>query len=144
MLIERRPARDPAVVALATAQQAELAAAEGEDWIEFALHGDLDYLLGTVDAVPVACGALQSLGDGVGEIKRMYVVPGRRGRGLSRQILTALEELARDKGFRELRLETGPHLLAAVGLYTGGGYRPIPLFGQYIGSAGSICFGKAL
>src|SRR5438045_1570146 len=98
MLLQRRPPDDPDVVALATAQQLELAEVEGEHWIEFALHGELEYLLGFLDAVPVACGALQALGDGVGEIKRMYVVPELRGRGLSRQILTGLEELARDKG----------------------------------------------
>jgi GNAT superfamily N-acetyltransferase len=79
----------------------------------------------------VACGALRPLGNGVAEVKRMYVVPAARGRGLSRVVLAGLEAAARDRGWTTLRLETGPRQPEAVALYEGAGYRPIPAFGAY-------------
>jgi GNAT superfamily N-acetyltransferase len=144
VIISPRPPDDPDLIELTAAQQAELAAHEGEDWVAFALHDDILYLVGLVDGQAVACGALQTLDEGLGEIKRMYVVPHRRGQGLSRRMLVALEELARRKGFRTLRLETGPYLEAALGLYTSSGYQEIPRYGQYVDSEISICLEKDL
>lgn len=83
------------------------------------------------DGTPVGCGALRALGDGAAEVKRMYVVPAARRRGVSRVLLVALEEAARTRGWTTLRLETGPLQTAAVALYESGGYRPIAAFGGY-------------
>src|SRR5688572_16759777 len=135
MLIERRDRDDPELVALASAQQRELATLEGETHISFPLFRRIEFLVGLIDGVAIACGALQDLEPGVGEIKRMYVLPGYRGRGLSRQILKAIEDLAAGRGLHTLRLETGRFLPAALGLYTSSGYTEIPLFGQYVGHA---------
>jgi GNAT superfamily N-acetyltransferase len=85
------------------------------------------------DGEPLGCGALRSLGDGVAEVKRMYVVPAARRRGVSRAVLAALEEEARRRGWSTLRLETGPLQTAAIALYESAGYRPIPAFGGYAG-----------
>ncbi len=79
----------------------------------------------------LACGALRPLGDGVAEVKRMYVVPAWRGRGVSKVVLAGLEAAARDRGWTTLRLETGPRQPEAVALYEGAGYRPIGAFGAY-------------
>ena len=144
VLIEARHPRDPVVVQLGQEQQAELAALEGKTHISYPLHDGIEFVAGFVDGRPVACGALQPLGDGVGEIKRMYVRHPYRGQGLSRLILAALEELAMQRGYHTLRLETGGFLTAAVGLYRGAGYRPIPLFGEYVGNPRSVCFEKSL
>src|SRR4051812_28633642 len=57
----------------------------------------LTFLIGHLDGRPVACGALRELAPGMAEVKRMYVVPECRGRGLSRQILARLEELAAER-----------------------------------------------
>jgi GNAT superfamily N-acetyltransferase len=81
----------------------------------------------------VGCGALRPLEDGVAEVKRMYVVPDARGRGLSKALLAGLEAAARDRGWTTLRLETGPRQPEAVALYEGAGYRPIPAFGASAG-----------
>ncbi|MEA2126363.1 MAG: hypothetical protein QOI80_3145 [Solirubrobacteraceae bacterium] len=70
----------------------------------------------------VAGGGLKQLEPGIAEIKRMYVVPDRRGNGLSRALLTALEDLARDLGHTRVRLDTGVHQHAALRLYRGAGY----------------------
>jgi GNAT superfamily N-acetyltransferase len=58
------------------------------------------------DGRPVAGGGLRPLGDGIAEVKRMYVVPDRRGAGLARRLLGELEALARDAGYARLRLDT--------------------------------------
>jgi GNAT superfamily N-acetyltransferase len=83
------------------------------------------------DGTPLGCGALRSLGDGAAEVKRMYVVPGTRGRGVGRAVLAGLEAAARERGWATLRLETGPLQPEAIALYTAAGYRAIGPFGGY-------------
>ena len=144
MLVERRSTDDPQVLALAAEQRAELAAADGEGHVDFPLHEGIEYVVGVFDSEPVACGALQPLEPGVGEVKRMYVRRAYRGRGLSRAILAAVEDLAVAKGIHTLRLETGRFLAPALGLYISSGYREIPAFGQYVGHAASVCYQKSL
>lgn len=63
----------------------------------------------------------------------MYVVPAARGHGVSRALLTGLEQAARTRGWTTLGLETGPLQTAAIALYSSAGYRPIPAFGGYAG-----------
>ena len=144
MLIERRHRDDSEILAMTTAQQGELATLEGETHISFPLYQQIEYVVGVIDGEVVACGALQDLEPGVGEVKRMYVKPPYRGRGLSRHILKAVEDLATERGLHTLRLETGRFLPAALGLYTSSGYTEIPLFGQYVGHETSICFEKSI
>jgi len=99
------------------------------------------------DGTALGCGALRALGDDVAEVKRMYVVPGARGRGVSKAVLRGLEDAARARGWTTLRLETGPRQPEAVGLYTGAGYRPIGPFGAYRGdpaATGSLFFERVL
>jgi GNAT superfamily N-acetyltransferase len=80
----------------------------------------------------LGCGALRVLGDGVAEVKRMYVAPAERGRGVAKAVLAGLEEAARERGWTTLRLETGPRQPEAIGLYSQAGYRPIEAFGAYV------------
>jgi drug/metabolite transporter (DMT)-like permease/GNAT superfamily N-acetyltransferase len=77
------------------------------------------------DGEPVACGGVRSLGDGVGELKRMYVVPSARGGGLGARLVAALEDEARRLGHRKLRLDTAEPLREAQRLYRRAGYRDI-------------------
>ena len=88
----------------------------------------------------LGCGALRSLGEPVVEIKRMYVRREARGRGLGAAILAVLEQQAAERGFRVVRLETGPLQPEAVRLYERAGYREIPCFGAYTRGAASRCF----
>ena len=87
------------------------------------------------DGTALGCGALRHLGDDVAELKRMYVVPEARGRGVSKAVLAGLEEAAGERGWSTLRLETGPRQPEAIGLYERAGYRPIAAFGAYVGAA---------
>jgi GNAT superfamily N-acetyltransferase len=93
---------------------------------------------------PVGCGAVRSLTAEIAELKRMYVAPEARGRGLGARLVAALEEEARRLGVRRLVLETGDRQLAAIALYTRAGFARIPAFGAYIGAPRSLCFGKTL
>lgn len=74
----------------------------------------------------IACGGVKAIGPGMGEIKRMYVVPDERGRGHARRVLTGLEELARELGHSAVRLDTGNRQPHALALYDSAGYRRIP------------------
>jgi GNAT superfamily N-acetyltransferase len=74
------------------------------------------------DGAPVACAGLRELEPGVAEIKRMFVTPRARGRGLARRLLADLEGIARDAGQREVRLFTTDMLPEAMALYASEGY----------------------
>ena len=78
----------------------------------------------------VATGALALCGSWA-ELKRMWVVPEVRGRGVSKVILEALEATARGEGMRCLRLETGIANHAALALYERAGFTRCDPFGDY-------------
>lgn len=92
----------------------------------------------------IGCGALRTLDETTGEVKRMYVVPDERGGGVSRVLLAAIETIAIGKRYHTLRLETGKLSPAPLALYRSSGYREIPLYGEYVGNDYSICFEKKL
>jgi GNAT superfamily N-acetyltransferase len=83
------------------------------------------FLVGTEGDAVVCGGGVKRLSDTHGEIKRMYVVPGARGRGVARALLRALEDAARELGYVAVRLDTGPRQPHAQALYLACGYRPI-------------------
>jgi GNAT superfamily N-acetyltransferase len=76
----------------------------------------------------VACVGLRRLQEGVGEIKRMWVAPAARGRGLGSALLGAVEQRALLLGFDAVRLDTHDGLTAAIALYADHGYREIPAY----------------
>jgi GNAT superfamily N-acetyltransferase len=86
------------------------------------------FIVGYDGSQPVCCGGLKRLGDGLCEIKRMYVVPDRRGQGIARELLGALEDLARELGYPVARLDTGPRQEHARALYESEGYHAIENF----------------
>jgi GNAT superfamily N-acetyltransferase len=91
----------------------------------------------------MGCGALGLVGHQTFEIKRMFVRPAARRRGVARALLAALEEQAVHLGARWIVLETGPMQPEAVSLYLRQGYGPIPRPGARDGSRRSMCFGRA-
>jgi GNAT superfamily N-acetyltransferase len=141
---------DPDAARLRGAQQAELRELYGDDDIGHAMTGEsiVAMVVVRVDGEAVACGAIRDasaeLGEGVGELKRMYVLPAHRGRGHSRAVLHELERIATQRGFHRLVLETGVLQASAIGLYLSEGYRSIPNFGEYAAESESRCFAKDL
>ena len=83
------------------------------------------YLVGWEGPSAVAGGGLRHLDEGLAEVKRMFVRPQARSRGIAGQLLAALEDSARSLGYRRARLDTGPKQMHAVRLYERSGYRPI-------------------
>ena len=93
---------------------------------------------------PVGCGAVRTIDTGVAEIKRMYVLPDVRGRGIARRMLEFLENEARAIGIQKLMLETGTRQPEAIALYSKTGYSPAGAFGEYPPSPLNVFFEKHL
>jgi GNAT superfamily N-acetyltransferase len=105
------------------------------------------FLVAWLDGEPVGCGAVRpapTREPATAELKRMYVVPEARGRGISRELLDRLEGAARDLGYRRMILETGLRQPEAMALYESAGYTPIASYGGYRDSPLSRCYEKAL
>lgn len=102
------------------------------------------FVVARIDGAPVGCGAVRRLDDATAEVKRMYVAPSARGRGLSKRILAALEAHARRLGASRLVLETGELQHEAVALFERAGFSRIPRFGPYVDAPLSVCFEKLL
>jgi GNAT superfamily N-acetyltransferase len=131
------PASDPACQRLLAEYLAELTARMPEEFdvtrASPPAPGDFDppggvFLLARIDGEPVGIGALRTTEPGVGEIRRMYVAPAARGRGVGLRILAALEDVARARGHHTLRLDTAEELSEAQSLYERSGYRRIPAY----------------
>jgi GNAT superfamily N-acetyltransferase len=140
--IRRTPADAPEAVRLLADYGAELVArgrpfspvdpppgAAGASWVE--VH-EMEppggaFLLLEQDGAPVACGGLRTLdaSEGLGEVKRMYVVPAARRHGHARRLLDALEDEARAAGLARLWLDTNAQQPEALELYRACGYAEI-------------------
>lgn len=106
---------------------------------------DMRFLLARRDGRAVGCGALRLDPAGYAEVKRMYVDPVHRGRGIAGAIMARLEELARAEGITLLKLETGNLQREAVGLYRRLGFTDCGAFGDYsCGGSASIFMEKHL
>ena len=90
-----------------------------------------------------ACGGVKLLAD-YGEVKRMYVRPAFRGKGLGKAILNHLAEHARANGISALRLETGIYQVEAIGLYDGCGFQRRGPFGDYKNDPNTVYFEKQI
>ncbi|HEX2116649.1 MAG TPA: GNAT family N-acetyltransferase [Alphaproteobacteria bacterium] len=87
-------------------------------------HGAL--LLALVDGEPAACVVLDRLDKGICRMRRMFVRESVQGLGIGRRLATSLIALARDRGYRTMRLETSIYLHEAQALYRSLGFRTIP------------------
>jgi len=102
------------------------------------------FLVVTCAGESVACGAIRRIDRETGELKRMYVRPKMRRRGIARALLKELEAEARSLGISRIVLETGTMQPGAIGLYKREGFIEIPPFGEYVGSPFSVCMEKKL
>ena len=78
------------------------------------------------------------------EVKKVFVIPSRRGTGVARALLADLEDYARARGVSSLVLQTGRLQVDAIALYEKIGYVPIEPFGAYVDFPGALCFEKQL
>jgi putative acetyltransferase len=89
------------------------------------------------------CGGVKMFDD-YGEVKRMFVRPIHRGRGLGKAMLNRLAEYAQSKGAKVLRLETGIYEVEAIGLYESWGFSRRTPFGEYVEDPLSVYLEKRL
>jgi GNAT superfamily N-acetyltransferase len=108
------------------------------------LAEDVAFFLLRAGGTPAGCGGIKLVGNAYGEIKRMYVRPAVRGFGFGQLLLQHLVDYARAHHIRVIRLETGIHQRAAIGLYERMGFQRIPPFGPYTDDPLSRCYQKEL
>jgi putative acetyltransferase len=126
----------------------ELATVDGEDHLFYSQFNGIDKIhyvvMAYVNEIPAGCGAIKEYGPDSMEIKRMYVVPWNRKKGIASKVLSELENWTKELLFTKCILETGKRQPEAIGLYRKTGYRSIPNYGQYAGVENSVCFEKVL
>jgi putative acetyltransferase len=93
---------------------------------------------------PIGCGAFKELETKKVEIKRMFVQPEYRGRGIGLGILKELELWASELNYSDCILETGKRQPEAIRLYQKAGYKIIRNYGQYENVENSVCMTKAI
>ena len=104
----------------------------------------VDVVIAVEDGVDLGHAALRALAGGGFEVKKVYVVPEARGRGVSRILMAAIEAVAREKGEQRILLQTGSKQVEAVALYESSGYEHVPEFAPYLGLENMVYMGKAL
>ncbi len=148
MNIIRTDSDDTDFRSLVALLDADLAIRDGAEHVFYAPFNKIDSIRNVVlaytDGEAVGCGAFKPYGPGVAEIKRMFVSPESRGRGIAGAVLEELEKWAAEDGFGECILETGLKQPEAIRLYEKSGYVRIPNYGQYAGIENSVCMGKSL
>ena len=105
----------------------------------------LKYVIVAYDnQIATGCGAIKIYDENTMEVKRMFVQPAHRGRGIASAVLKELENWSRELGYKKCILETGKRQPEAIASYQKSGYRNIPNYGQYAGVENSVCFEKDL
>ena len=127
---------------------ADLRIRDGEESIFYAQFNKVDAIKFVVLAyendIAIGCGAIKEIEIDCMEVKRMYVVPNKRGQGIASAILTALEQWCIDLNYKKCLLETGKKQPEAIALYLKNGYSIIANYGQYKNVENSVCFEKVL
>jgi GNAT superfamily N-acetyltransferase len=124
----------------------DLAIRDGEDHAFYQQFNKVDQIKHVVVAMmgneAIGCGAIRAYAPDVMEVKRMFVLPEYRGKGVAGAILSELEHWASELGFARCILETGQMQPEAIRLYLKSGYAIIPNYGQYAGVENSVCMEK--
>jgi GNAT superfamily N-acetyltransferase len=127
---------------------ADLAQRDGNDHSFYNQFNKIDKLKHVVvayeDGKPISCGAIKQHTPTTMEVKRMYTLPGSRGKGLATKVLNELEIWATELSYEKCVLETGKRQPEAIELYKKNGYKRIPNYGQYAEIKNSLCFEKEL
>lgn len=144
--VKHTDSNDPGFQHLVKLLDRYLAEMDGDEHAFYAQYNKSDSLKHAVvvydQEKAIGCGAIKPFDAHTLELKRMYVLPETRNRGIAQKILNELESLARKLGFEKCILETGKKQTAAIALYRKCGYLQIPNYGQYAGAQNSLCFEK--
>ena len=134
-----------ALVQLLDQDLAERDGAEHGFYAQYNTIAQLDHVVvAYLGSEPVGCGAFKPFDANAVEVKRMFVQPAHRQRGVARAVLAELETWAAELGYANCVLETGKRQPEAIALYQRSGYAFTPNYGQYIGIDNSVCLRKTL
>ena len=126
----------------------DLAIRDGDDhafYHQFNKINSLQHVIVAYESsTAVGCGAIKEFSSDTMEIKRMFVLPQNRGKGIASLILTALETWSLELNHQICILETGKMQPEAIRLYEKNNYFKIPNYGQYTNIENSLCFKKYL
>lgn len=124
----------------------DLAKRDGEDHAFYAQFDKVEKINTVIvcyqDDVAIGCGAFKEFDSDTVEIKRMFVYPDFRGKGIAGTILAALETWAGELSYNNFILETGKNNPNAIALYRKSGYEIIPNYAQYENIEASVCLKK--
>jgi putative acetyltransferase len=144
----RTDANDQHFRNLVTQLDDELTVIDGSDHSFYDQYNKIDMIRHVIvcyeNNVPVGCGAFKPFEEHSVEIKRMFVKPKVRGKGIGRMTLGELEKWAAELNYKHCVLETGKRQQDAIKLYENAGYGRISNYGQYENVDNSICMKKAL
>lgn len=124
----------------------DLSIRDGNDHAFFAQFNKLDKIKYAVIAhyngIPAGTGAIREYSETEMEVKRMFVLPELRGKGIAQAVLAELEKWSAELGYGRCILETGQKQPEAIRLYQKSGYTQIPNYGQYAEVESSVCMEK--
>ncbi len=148
LTLRRTDSQNQDFINLVKKLDASLEITDGDDHAFYSQFNKIDHIRRAVVVYEgdeaVGCGALKAYEAKTVEVKRMYVDPNSRGRGIASRILSELEGWAAELGFEKCILETGTRQFEAVALYKKSNYKITENYGQYIGVTNSLCFEKIL
>jgi putative acetyltransferase len=102
------------------------------------------FVVARLEGTAVGCGALVPVDDTIAELKRMYVDPLQRGKGIATRILEELQDFARVCDYDIIRLETGVKQPESIALYGKSGFYRIPNYPPFEDDATAVCFEKRI
>lgn len=148
MHLLRTDSEHPDFRALVVLLDQDLAVRDGDDHAFYQPFNKIDKIKHAMVAYQaqqaMGIGAIREYASDIMEIKRMFVLPEHRGRGVAGAVLAALEAWAAELGYARCRLETGKMQPEAIRLYQKSGYQTIPNYGPYEGVENSVCMEKVL
>jgi len=146
--LRRTNAKNQNFTALVNRLDSELAIRDGDDHAFYNQFNSISMIKYAIVAyeneIPIGCGAIKMFDSETMEVKRMFVAPEYRGKGIAHKILNELELWTIELGYYRCVLETGINQPEALALYHKSGYKRIPNYGQYEHVESSFCFEKRL
>lgn len=144
--VARTNTNNPDFINLVKLLDAYLAIQDGEDHAFYDQFNKIEQIKHALivykNNIPIGCGAIKEFNSHTMEIKRMYVSPNQRGKGIASNILHSLEQWATELNYTKCILETGLKQPEAIALYKKQTYTLIANYGQYVGVENSVCFEK--
>ncbi|MGY0392988.1 GNAT family N-acetyltransferase [Bizionia sp. KMM 8389] len=148
MHVVKTHSENPDFILLVEELDAYLKVLDGDEHDFYNQFNTIDVLKNTIVAyinnIPVGCGAFKQYNTSSIEIKRMYTNPKSRGQGVATKTLQALEDWAKQLGYKKCILETGKRQTEAIAFYKKNDYNIITNYGQYANIENSLCFEKEL